>query len=706
VGEIIEFIDESVQATEYFWEFPSGYPSTSREANPKVQFFSEGTHDVLLRVTGCGGDIDQMARYGMIEINSSFELRLNQSDLTICRGEKIELQAAGAETYEWSPSNGLSSEQGARVVATPSVSTTYTVIGRNQNGCQASQEITLAVAGEAGSLKLTPFAPSICQGEKIELQASGGISYFWTPEQHIDRTFGDRVLVNPGTSTTYRVEATTSDGCVIRDSIRVQVRKVTPLKISPEKPEICAGEQVSLSLNQTGAFRWTPASSLSAATGSKVTAFPKQSTVYNVRGTDQYGCPGEASVTVQVGKIIPFVASVQDSVICQGGKTLLTATGGSDYAWSPAASLNQATGAMVAASPIQTTTYTVTSAGGSCGSERKLTVVVRPSNLLRIEPRSPNLCRGQSVELNVTGGNPRTYIWDNQEGLNTIAGAKVRVRPQQSISYKVRGLDEFLCEVEGTVTVQVADQNFLEVSAQQRNICSEEAVVLEARGANDYEWLATGQTTRSISVAPKEQTTYQVVGTLGPGCRDTASVEVSVGQLAGDFQISADRIDLAKEAGVVQFTDGTPGATSWKWEFAGRSTSEQKNPRHVFSETGTQTVRLLVSNGTCEVIVSKELEVINSSSLADLESEGNILVSSRTLDGIIQVNMDLPRAMLLQMRLLNDTGTELASGALRLKAGPYEQKLSLAGLPANTYTFELSDGVAVRRFPVAYDKGK
>lgn len=58
---------------------------------------------------------------------------------------------------------------------------------------------------------------------------------------------------------------------------------------------------------------------------------------------------------------------------------------------------------------------------------------------------------------------------------------------------------------------------------------------------------------------------------------------------------------------IVQFTDTSIGVvTSRLWEFGNGSTSNAKNPSHIYSGTGMCTVTLTVNDGTIPVSVIKE----------------------------------------------------------------------------------------------------
>jgi PKD repeat protein len=53
---VINFTNNSTDATTYAWSFPGGNPSTSSLANPSVQYSSSGTFTAELIATGPGGD--------------------------------------------------------------------------------------------------------------------------------------------------------------------------------------------------------------------------------------------------------------------------------------------------------------------------------------------------------------------------------------------------------------------------------------------------------------------------------------------------------------------------------------------------------------------------------------------------------------------------------------------------------------------------
>lgn len=66
-------------------------------------------------------------------------------DVTIIQGQTVELRGTGGETYLWEPAEGLSDPNVARPIASPEVTTTYTLTVTTAEGCVATDEVTVTV---------------------------------------------------------------------------------------------------------------------------------------------------------------------------------------------------------------------------------------------------------------------------------------------------------------------------------------------------------------------------------------------------------------------------------------------------------------------------------------------------------------------------------------------------------------------------------
>jgi PKD repeat protein len=694
-GLPVQYRHQASNAASFFWEFPGGVPATSTDPNPQVVYQEQGAYDVVLTVQGCDGTTDRRSAVAFMVVTAPLDLQLNVgSDITVCKGAPTALEASGATEYEWSPAIGLSDTKSERIIATPEISTTYTLKARNRDGCETSREFRLNVVGGGSTLKVAPFGATICAGESIDLEASGAFVYRWSPAAGLDATDRAKVSASPRVTTDYVVEATDLNGCVFRDTLKVRVSPNPKIVLSHENPSICKGEQLELSAGAEGVISWTPDFGLSAITGQTVTAFPKETTTYTISCTNSSGCQADTQLTLTVRAPLPLTVKTQDKAICPGMGTLLTASEGYDrYQWSPAIGLNTTTGQMVTASPKKTTTYTVKTEGEGCNNTANVTVEVLQTQALNIMPPAARICKGESLPLEVSGG--QDYIWDANEGLNTVAGALVTVTPQVTSSYTVRSLDSLGCETSGSVTVLVSEVDFLEVSTSAAQVCEGDEVTLRASGAVTYEWLPapeleTGQISQTFA-RPTQNRTYQVIGVDSVGCLDTASVAISVNQLVPNMRLSTTRIDLAASGGLVQFNDLTENAKEWAWAFGDGSFSQDRKPIHIYTEAGTYEVVMRVSDGICVGEMRQEIVIENTSSLIDLADEGLLRVAPAD-SGIVELNLESPRPMYLRMRVLDEQGTMVLDGSLRLEEGAYRQQLNLGSMGPGEYRVQLTDG--------------
>ena len=142
-GQPIHFLDNSEGFyTNIEWLFPGGTPSSSTSLSPTVVYNSVGTYNVKLRIWN-SAEQDVVEKTGFISIDSTMKMSVNPANSLISGGESISLRASGAVSYSWTPTASLDNPNKSIVLASPAVSTTYTVDGVNAY-CQPSNAQTTA----------------------------------------------------------------------------------------------------------------------------------------------------------------------------------------------------------------------------------------------------------------------------------------------------------------------------------------------------------------------------------------------------------------------------------------------------------------------------------------------------------------------------------------------------------------------------------
>lgn len=137
-------------ATSYDWDFggaisPSTYTGPQYQTFNGLVFNTPGEYQVRLRIfSDCCG----FSPYKTVLLRVVPQPNVDITGPTVlCTGSDITLTATGAESYTWTPAFGLSSTTDSIVVATPSTTVTYTVIGTSANGqCTDRDSITITVS--------------------------------------------------------------------------------------------------------------------------------------------------------------------------------------------------------------------------------------------------------------------------------------------------------------------------------------------------------------------------------------------------------------------------------------------------------------------------------------------------------------------------------------------------------------------------------
>ncbi len=278
-------------------------------------------------------------------------------DTIICIGDHSVLQAYGSYSYSWSPANSLNQSNTSQVLATPSVTTTYTVTGTNINGCTGTTTYTVHV-NQLPHVHAYTAADTICLGASVLLTGTGCDLYFWSPANSLNISTGDSVIATPSTTTMYQVIGKNNSCTPISvDSVLVTVVPGTILTITGTPDSICNGETSTLTVTGANSYVWSPGISLNDSTLSAVNASPSITTAYVVNG-DFNGCHALDTFVVNIKPAPNIIISGADT-ICVGNSTTLTASGALNYVWSPFIGLVDTVNAAEIANPTSTTTYTV-----------------------------------------------------------------------------------------------------------------------------------------------------------------------------------------------------------------------------------------------------------------------------------------------------------------------------------------------------------
>ncbi len=449
-----------------------------------------------------------------------------------CAGTPTPLSASGAVSYAWSPAASLNVTTGANVNATPTITTTYTVVGNMISGCDDTAKIVVTVPANP-TLSVTPSSPAICNGGSVNLLASGAASYSWTPSAGLSCTNCPNPTANPTVTTKYYITGTSGSGCNSTDSVTITVAASLPVTVTPSVTTVCQNDSVLLIANGAATFSWSPATGLSCSTCPSTYAASGNVT-YTVTGSSS-GCSANASVTISSIASPTVTVNASSTSVCTGGATTITANGATSYTWSPSVGLTSTTGSPIIATPTVAITYIVigTIANG-CSSKDSIQLSINPSPTLALTTSVPPLiCSGTSDTIKATGAT--TYTWSPSSSLNSATDSTVAATPVVgTTTYTVIGTNALGCNDTAQIAITVTPTPTLTITPANPGICPGDSVILAASGADTYNWNPSAGldsiSVDSMSAKPATSITYTVTGNLS-GCISTDTVAIHVGNL-------------------------------------------------------------------------------------------------------------------------------------------------------------------------------
>ncbi len=480
--------------------------------------------------------------------------------------------AGGGEpgyTYLWSPATGLSDAGIANPVARPAVTTSYTVLVTDVNGCTATASLTITVAPDlvatatASDPNIGTCPTSTSTLDVIVTGGEPGYTYSWAPAASLNDPLIKSPVAKPAATTTYTVTVTDNNGCTTTATVTVNVLPDLVATATADDLIIgtCPTSRSNLGVTVTGGepgytYSWAPVLGLNNPNVSNPVAKPAMTTTYTVTVTDANGCQATDAITITVQPDLVVSAVADDNILstCPTSVAQLTATaiggeelagGGYLWSWAPSAGLSATDIPNPIAKPASSTTYTVTvTDANGCTATNTIAIEVRPP-LAALATATDYLIGDcpvstTTLDVNVTGGEmPYVYSWAPAASLDDAAIKSPVAKPLVNTTYTVTITDANGCTVTADVTINIAPPLVATaavdddpIGACPTSVAHLSTTVSGGEGGYTYLWDNAGtldDATRANPTAkPAVSTLYTVLVTDSNGCTTTAQVQVNV----------------------------------------------------------------------------------------------------------------------------------------------------------------------------------
>ncbi|HTB32137.1 MAG TPA: gliding motility-associated C-terminal domain-containing protein [Bacteroidia bacterium] len=414
---------------------------------------------------------------------------------SICGSGSVVITASGVKTYSWTPNSGLTCYNCPSPTASPTATTTYTIIGVDSNGCTAMATATVNVF--AMPKPVITGNDSICASYPDTLVATGGSTYLWS-----NSATSSSIIVSP--TTTKTITVTASNGNCTHDTT-FTIHVVSPAAaISFSKDSVCQGDSIQLTGSGGVNYKWNTGN-----TTSSIWVKPNTTTTYTLHAFVS-ACNDSTTVTLHTIPLITATVSALNDTICPYGVATLivTPTGGqATYKWSTGATTSS-----INVSDTITTTYTATVYGKCDSTIKSVTVTVIPL-AKPVITGTASKCKGVKDTLTVSGGT--TYKWGNGSTSNKYITGNINA----DSTIKVVAYNSLHCP--DTTEFKITIMSPPNATLTYNGGCASSPITVLATASGSgpftYLWSPGGQTTDTIDVTVGSSTTYTV--TVSNGCK-------------------------------------------------------------------------------------------------------------------------------------------------------------------------------------------
>ncbi|MES2679668.1 MAG: T9SS type A sorting domain-containing protein [Bacteroidota bacterium] len=447
----------------------------------------------------------------------------------VCNGSSVALIAGPASSYSWSPVSWLNNNGTASVIASPSVSTVYTLSFSDAMGCIGAA--TIAVVINPNPLPVIGSNSPLCENANLFLTASGGNSYLWSGPNSFASSLQNPVFpAQLSNSGIYQVIVIGANGCQAFSYTTVSVQPI-PFVLA-NTGLVCVGNPAVLLSGGANTYSWSGPNNFNNNASQNIT-FPSASFslagTYTVTGTAANSCTASATVNLSVAPL-PLVTSANVNA-CEGQTALLIANGASSYNWTGPMNYSSmsATAIVPVTNSLSAGVYTVSGVDNNACSNTttvSLTVLALPS--LNVTGTT-TVCLYQPLMITASGA--QSYVWNGPSGVVSVSPS-LNIASASSvipITYTVTGTAANFCTVSAVAVIATFPLPSVVINSGKRKVCAAESTTLTASGALNYSWLPQGLPSLNIViVTPLANTVYTVQGVDINGCMSTADISIFV----------------------------------------------------------------------------------------------------------------------------------------------------------------------------------
>ncbi len=532
--------------------------------------------------------------------------------------------------YTWTPAASLSCSTCASPIATPSVTTIYTLnMNGGKLGCWTiTNTVQVTVINTPPVVGIAAVTPgTMCAGNTATLSIttySGSIQWQSGPTATgpwtnlVGATSGTFVTA-PLTATTFFQAYITGCGGPLTSNVVSVIVNPTPT-VTVNSTSICAGSTANLIANGATSYVWSAGANSTGVNTASMN--PMTTTSYTVTGTTA-GCTGSAVATVTVNPM-PVPTATNNGPICTGGALNLSSTGGGTYSWTGPSSFVSASQNPVinpaALSNAGNYIVTVNLAGCTATAQTNVSVFTPTASASNTGP----YCAGATVQLSSSIG--AGYTWTGPGFGSALQNPTIPNSTAAATGVYTVVINLGSCTAMATTSVTVYASP-TPIASNNSPVCKGFPINFTGTSGVGCVWSGPGfssnQQNPTIAVSTMANNgTYTLVITDPNNCTNTITTNVIVNPLP---IVSASGATVCEGTSTVITSSG---GTSYSWSGPAGYTSNVQNPvfpNAIPANSGVYSVLVTDANTCTNTAVANLL--VNPAPVANIQTNSPICIN-------------------------------------------------------------------------------
>lgn len=164
-----------------------------------------------------------------VNINVSLMNTTISPDTAVCAGQSVTLNATGGDNFVWSPSQDVLFPTSPTTLATPSMTTVFSVTIIDSVGCRDDKTTTVTI----NPIPVVDAGPdeNIFIGQSVTLNGIGGPGWSWSPGESLSDPTIANPTATPVWTTTYTLDVLDPNGCRSMDTMTVFVESLDDIYV-------------------------------------------------------------------------------------------------------------------------------------------------------------------------------------------------------------------------------------------------------------------------------------------------------------------------------------------------------------------------------------------------------------------------------------------------------------------------------------------